>query len=528
MYQLFNTRMMNYIALAVLASVAIFLVVTHTPFGAAMSTDSLGYLSAAKNFALGHGVSLPDYVIGKGDFFPMTTWPPLYPVFLSVFIPSADMVGVRSGAYIAIINIVSLFVLLTIVWSLLSLFIHRVIALLLSVLLAFLPSIQIVYMYAWTETIFIPLLVATCYLQWRFLASEGKKAEKWLWGAVVGLAVLFYIRYAAIGFLGACIASIVLLHRNSWIEKCRLIMVSVALFVLAVLPLLLRNYILTSTLTGSRGWSNIFWLDDFFSILSLLRDELFPFNVWFAVAMLISVILISGYVFLKRRNLAPNILQSCKFAIHLLVWSALYILFLIVIRQVSGSDLDARMMAPIVPLLLIALAFLMGALVTLSRPSYIFLPAAAYVLALFVSCTFIHLGVVASWKYTGTPGQIGGLFYNNVSNIVFSSFNVLVKSVPLRETDLILTDLPRPQILQYFYPSAHIKQLPQNLSEQDLRDLRVLLDRSGLVLLVSAPVKTTFNHVFGDSKSLFQINDIHGKLENQMLLMRLPAPKTTP
>ena len=75
-----TTRFWAYLALGVAAAV---LVASHTPVGAALSMDSLFYLSTASNILDGNGISHDTYALSGPAVQATTTWPPLYSVLLA-------------------------------------------------------------------------------------------------------------------------------------------------------------------------------------------------------------------------------------------------------------------------------------------------------------------------------------------------------------------------------------------------------------------------------------------------------------
>ena len=69
------------VAAALLCVIAFALHIYMTPYGAAVSPDSVKYISAARNLAEGNGLL---HLANNGELVPLTLWAPLYPVLLSM------------------------------------------------------------------------------------------------------------------------------------------------------------------------------------------------------------------------------------------------------------------------------------------------------------------------------------------------------------------------------------------------------------------------------------------------------------
>ena len=94
--------MLSFLIIVVIASV---LIIRLTPFGAATSPDSISYLNAAQNISAGNGIVLTNYHIGADNqHVPLTIWPPLYPLVLSVFTTPSKL-GVFAASQMAILTL---------------------------------------------------------------------------------------------------------------------------------------------------------------------------------------------------------------------------------------------------------------------------------------------------------------------------------------------------------------------------------------------------------------------------------------
>ena len=142
-----NAWFWAYLLLSILAAV---LVASHTPVGAALSMDSLLYLSTANNILDGNGIVQETFALNGPAVRQTTIWPPFYPMALAGVLwfvklaTSSDVFGVAVLNFIALAA--SLFLVLRITLRVTT--ISACVAV--AVALAISPSLQIVYTYAWS------------------------------------------------------------------------------------------------------------------------------------------------------------------------------------------------------------------------------------------------------------------------------------------------------------------------------------------------------------------------------------------
>src|ERR671924_1054613 len=67
---------------ALIIVMGMFLVWYSTRWGAGLISDTFQYVSSARSFASGNGFSIP---YGDGELEPMTKYPPMFPIVLSLF-----------------------------------------------------------------------------------------------------------------------------------------------------------------------------------------------------------------------------------------------------------------------------------------------------------------------------------------------------------------------------------------------------------------------------------------------------------
>jgi hypothetical protein len=523
-------RVTNLFCLLALIIFSLLITRSHTPYGAAMSMDSLSYLNAAQQFTLGHGVSLSNYNVSEKDYKPMTLWPPLYPLTLAAFIPSSKIFNAGADLHIAWINAFFLSITTILFWFIGRKFIGSEIACFVSLLLVFLPSMQVIYMYGWSETLFIPVVLAAFYLQWKFFVSTGDQRLKFLCVSVLMLAIGFYTRYASLGFLGGFLVSVAFVGNLSLRQRLRCGALSVAIFLFAIAPLLARNYFLTSTLVGNREKPVANFTEDFELLCYFLKDEFFPFPTVYLPIVLAWLVFV--FFSIKKLNKKSPISRDEKRSLpHSLLFSKLsflwcltYLAFLLVNRQLSIMDLDPRMVAPTLPFIILGISVGLNDLARMLKPIVIFLPCALLVVLLLFRSYGIHSEIMSSWRHSGEPGVIQNIQYKTALNRQTQPLQALQKSINLPVGAVLLTDIEPASFVQYFFPLANVKLLPKNLTVNNLQHFD-LLQRAGLLVVTKRESIDLFNSAFKESDTLFQLEDKEGLL-SYFVLMSLPVGKS--
>lgn len=523
----FSIKTINYLVYFFLLASAGVLTLSHIPFGVAISMDSLSYINAARKLIQNEGISLPDYGLEHGDVAPLTFWPPLYPIFLATGIPSNHLFDVDVGRSITWLNVLSLFVTLLLFWNIAKTIVPKPLAIFATLLLGLLPSMQIIYLYAWSETLFIPLIVAAFISQLKFFEAAMSDRNKWLCAGVSMLALAFQVRYAAIGVFVGFLISILLLNASSIPDKLILMAKSTGLFLILNAPMMLRNHLVANNLFGSRDQSSALLREDIPTLMHLLGLELFPFPMLFLFPIFLGLMAIV-YIVTRpgdRKDIAEN--QHGKLVFfNGLVWSGAYLAFVVLSRQVYHSDIDTRMVVPAMPLLILSGIALLNCFRNMGYSSIAILSFVVWFGGASIHGYEIHKGILQSWRTTGTPGEIHGITYNSTSNPGFAAFRQLRQIYNLRDDLQILTDLSRPQLIGYFFPTARVKQIPESLSPNNLEIMKRLMNRPGFVLLTTESTVQLFEKSFGKAGSFFQINDPTGKAY-PYILMKLPLSESS-
>lgn len=298
-----KTRSWAYLLLGITAAV---LVASHTPVGAALSMDSLFYLSTASNVLDGKGIVQDTFALSGPAVRATTIWPPLYPMVLAGLMwlvrlaSSSDVFGIAVFNFFALVA--SLFLMLRITARVTSITAAVVVA----VALALSPSLQIVYAYAWSEVLFIPLCLAAYLGLQHYLDGSGSRYRFGLYAMIVLLGLATYTRYVGIAFFSAAALTLLLYGRGGPIERLRTVALASLAYLAILAPLFIRNLAVSGALSGGeRGVPDTELLSDVGILGWYLHLELLNLPWLSSVAL----VLITGVslVWLLRR---PFIAES--------------------------------------------------------------------------------------------------------------------------------------------------------------------------------------------------------------------------
>jgi len=211
------------------------------PNGIGVRSDSVAYFWSAHNLAGGVGLGR---ITSSGDFKPMTHWPPLYPMVLSLF----ELAGIPAlnGA-----RFLGIFLFMAIIF-LTGLCIARFtrsfwFAFLGAAILALCPGFWETGLYAMTEPLYLVFSLVAFLTFDQFILTRH---WRWLAACSVSLACGFMTRYIGFTLVGAFI--VVILIQNAWSFQQRLkrafVLGSISIF--PILLWMIRNAIQGGTPTN--------------------------------------------------------------------------------------------------------------------------------------------------------------------------------------------------------------------------------------------------------------------------------------
>lgn len=118
-------------------------------------------------------------------------------------------------------------------------------------IILFLPFIQTIICYSWSETLFIPLLFILIYTNYAFFKLENSSKKYIFWNTLVFI-LLFLTKYSAISILFVEVTFILYLYRIKD-SRYKILLNSFIFSVIGVVFYLLINYYFTGYFTGKRS-----------------------------------------------------------------------------------------------------------------------------------------------------------------------------------------------------------------------------------------------------------------------------------
>lgn len=321
----------------------------------AYTMDSLTYRDAALNFIAGHPMQSTNVISQLPERQPLLIWPPVYPALWAsaAHLSNADIDEVPSLLNPILLCITTL----SIFWVCWMVTRRLAVACTVSIASAFSPTSMIVYGHAWSETIFIPLLVLAYAAFWKYRISREKFI--WLATAAIFIGIANWVRYAGVAFLP--ILGISVLAASGAIFGKRILHATGAMLlsVALALPLWIRNWQLAGNISGStRGGVavNDRWFQDMATILDLFEHSFFSFSMVLRAHLEVPIVIAA--LFLAIRAFRRHGIQWPPPEVWLpIAWLTGYLLFLLYARTIqTGVPMDLRMLAVAFPFLLFALA----------------------------------------------------------------------------------------------------------------------------------------------------------------------------
>jgi hypothetical protein len=322
----------------------------------AYTMDSLTYRDAALQFAAGHPMQSSNVSAQAPELRPLLNWPPAYPTLWASALGLAngnvdDVPSLLNPALLALTTLV----IFWICWRTTG---NPVVAGVMAAVNAFTPTNMIVFGHAWSETLFMPLVLLAYAAFWKYRMSGGKLA--WLALAAVLAGSTNWVRYAGVVFL-PLLGFSVLAASGSTLGKRILHAAGAMLLGAAVaLPLWFRNWQLAGNISGSaRGGmpKTGRWLEDLAIMADLFEHSFFAFSMVLRANLEIPMLIAAAFVAYKAfRRCGAQWLRPPEIWLPT-VWLAGYLFFLLYARRIQTTvDLDLRMVGVVFPFLLLAMA----------------------------------------------------------------------------------------------------------------------------------------------------------------------------
>ena len=448
------------LSLILLAALSIMLTLSHGYNGAATSMDSLTYINVARAIAEGKGVVAPNYDLASPVFSPMTLWAPLYPAVLSVLCLGSECTATSVRELSLYLNFILMLGSSLTFLILANKLVNPWLALATTVSLILLPAFQLDFMFLWSETVFIPLILLSLYCLTRYL--DNNKSLTMLTVAVALIALATYTRYVGVAFAIALIVSLLFFSAKHYFQRIKIVFISGLTYSILIAPLLTRNFLHSGHLSGGERGTPVFRLqEDSFGLSDLIAQELFsaqPLLLAAWVALACTLIIACRYRAPKSDQASPQAASH-----HLLVpllWSLVYLGFLIISRSVQHIDLDTRMISVTLPLLFLGV---LGLTNFLLRKLYV--AAASFPLIIIMLTTGLdgiafHQTILKNLRTERSPGYAHYTHHYSITEVRFEIFEDIAQTYEVGKGDMIVTDGSRPQILNYFFGDAIVKSIP--------------------------------------------------------------------
>lgn len=475
--------LLNLALVAALFALTSSLVSLLTPYGAATSPDSLSYLDIASNISRGKGALATDFSLQNIDqdiLQEQRLWPPLYPALLSVVVNNyADVVAAAK------MSRVMFFISALLIYLILTSYARWYWALTSTAFFCFASPMLTIFTYAWSETLFIPLMLLSVFASIRYADAESDFSggnQYWLLLLVSALIALAYTRYVGIIFF--LLLPYVFFLRGGKPRKYFNLAWAVSIYGLFVGGLLLSNYLKTSAMGGGMRAESTKSLANNVIDAYLAFTTVFPSSPYIFVALLVlscAAAWARKALFLKDENHERARLRKSA---HILLFGlVLYVAVMIFLRSRSVfDDLDVRLLAPAFPLLWLLLWLVLFRIRAVNLRG-----ALVYALSMFFVCSFALNGYLQlresmeSWKSRGTPFFLmrGGLVYNNFTNTRsgLQSREFFSRLLP---TDAVLV-MEKPLVFR-FVLGKKIIQKPSKIDLAIIHKLNALRPGSLLIL----------------------------------------------
>jgi hypothetical protein len=312
----------------------IFLFTRHNGIG--VGPDSVAYFSAAENFHF-HQV-LTDFAN-----HPFVIFPALYPLFLSGLML---LTGLKPLVFAPVVNALLFAMVIYISGCMMEGFRHPSKWYKRTVLscIVLSPALLEVYSMAWSETVFILLVLLFTLSMHRYFQSYSRRA---LIAAAVIAALASVTRYAGITVIGMGGILILADMKMPYRRKLTGLLLYSAISPLLLLINLLRNYFATGTGTGMRERSDI-------SLAQNMHYAGSVFNSWlpflqghnagagwlaFFIIAALAFLILKQYRRFGRLTTYENIAAA---------YSLLYLVFMVVTASISRfEEFDSRFFSPV-------------------------------------------------------------------------------------------------------------------------------------------------------------------------------------
>jgi hypothetical protein len=337
----------------------------------AYTMDSLTYRDAALNFLAGRPWMATNVISETPMYISMAVWPPGYSSLWAItsFAFGLDIDAVPRILVPILLGITTL----CLFWIVMMMIGKPIIAGVVATLHAFTPTSMAVFGHAWSETLSLPLCLLSFAALWKYAtAPDNGSRMRWLAITAFFIVLANWTRYSAVVLLPLMGLTVLLMPRLSLTIRLAHICFASFLSLVCIVPLWLRNFQMTGSISGSdRGGAPRFVVDrlmgDLHAVLEMLEMGVFSFNVLLRANLEVPLLLLS--IFLLVRALRT---KGLHILVHQSVWMPLLwafgmLAFLLLARSLQTQlDMDYRMLSMTTPFLVLALVSPLQAAIPLS------------------------------------------------------------------------------------------------------------------------------------------------------------------
>lgn len=336
----------------------------------AYTMDSLTYRDAALNLLAGHSLSATNVWGETPAHISLLQWPPGYPALWAAVVA---LTGLGIDVAPRLLNPLLLATTaLALFWAALLLSGRPVVATLVSIAHASTPSSMAVFGHAWSETLFLPLVV----LAFAALRKYGKHAGdtdkplQWLILAALCIGLANWARYTGVIFLLLLPLTVLASSGRPLVHRAKHAVIVSLIGGVLVVPLWWRNFRLTGTLSGSeRGGIARYPIDkllgDIERIIEMFEHSLFNFDMLLRAHLEIPILAAAVFLLVRTVRRSGVVRLRSALAWLPLIWAGVGTAFLLYARIFQRDvDLDFRMLSAIVPFILLACVPLVNAAIS--------------------------------------------------------------------------------------------------------------------------------------------------------------------
>lgn len=510
----------QYLFFAIAAAILVF---SHTPVGAALSMDSLSYLSTARNILDGHGIAYSTYALVGPEYQPTTLWPPLYPTMLAGVVGLAGILGISDVASVAFFNFLAMLVSLILILRIAALSGWTWAVFAVGVAFTISPSLQLVHMYAWSEALYIPLSLAAYLGLIRYLGRDDQRSKASLYWMVALLAIATYTRYVGIAYFGAAAMALLVFDRGSFSDRIRIVVLASLAYLASIAPMLIRNLLVSDAISGGdRGTIDTNLVNDLGLLFWYLYLEFVNLPNLAGGVVLLCCAASAAWILNRGKNSGNE--DTSALNIRLVVpflFIASYFALLLVSRMTQVTDLDSRMLSVAVPFVLLGLHAVYELLATKVRRATAAIPFVLLIGAFVINAANTHSSILAGWREQGEPGMILGLSYPSMTGPRLDTLRGIGAHFGPGAGDLVLTDIRRTVIASYLFPDADVRVVPDDANEENIETVAAVLHRKGLAIIGEPDWGQALTSRFEDRADFYRIESADGRLE--YIVITLPV-----